>query len=393
MFEQSVELTSKKVLLCTITVGEGLNKMCKAVSEQLNDLNVPNEIIDVYKDNKERNFFNKTFYYNLTKFFPDILRYFQRKLANYKRNLAKLKNYNVMKKDIQEISKVLIKKYQQEKFDVLYTPVVQVALTALILKQKKLIDCKVIYNIPDFNIPVCTEFCKELDYIITPCDEISKALINFGFDGNKVLNYKFPIAKTFLENKDKYKLRKEYDIEKDDFVVLMMSGGYGTTNNLKLANKILKNNKKIHIIIVNGKNEKTKLKIDKYLNAHKDLKLTNIGFTKKIDELMTISDALYSKTGAATLTEAFSKNLVIITCRQKLYPESDNLDYLCENNSIIKCKNNKDLINKLTKLDLLSNDFEKIKENFSKILDRDSAKKIAKLLLNIQNQSKIDKVS
>ena len=198
MFKQSNQGDCiMRVLLCTITVGEGLNKICKAVSEQLNLIGVDNEVFNVYADHPEMaNFVSQT-YYKIAKRIPRLARFFQRRLGRYDRDLTKTKNYKYIKKDVAALTKILEKKVNEGNFDVIYTPVASIALSALLLRREGKINCKVVYNIPDFNIPTYAELCKDIDAIITPCKEVTQNLINSGFSEEQVFEYKIPINSKF----------------------------------------------------------------------------------------------------------------------------------------------------------------------------------------------------
>lgn len=375
-----------KVLLCTFTVGEGLNKICQAVSGHLTKLNIENEIFDVYQNNKKlSNFISKT-YYSVVKVFPRTLRFFQIKLNNYNRDLTKQKNYNLIKRDIDALSKILPEKYKEFKFDVLYTPVLAIALGALILKRKKLIDCKVVYNVPDFNIPVYTELVKDIDKIITPCDEVDNNLKSINFNESQIAQMKIPVNQKFLEKKDAGEIRKAYNIDSKKFVVLVMTGGAGFGKTCDLLNVLCKKTNGMHFIVVNGRNEIEKNKIDKLVARKKYNNVTNLGFTKNVDELMTISDVVFTKVGAATMCEAFAKDLPIVTTKQLLYPEYDNLRHLAKKKAAISCDNIYEIAKTLTKLQNEQLDIKQYKENLAKIFDINSAEKIAKLISEMETK-------
>lgn len=375
-----------KVLLCTFTVGEGLNKICSALSEQLSKLNIDNEIFDVFKDNKKMQYSISKRYYNLVKIFPRTLRFFQNKLCRYDRKLkSKNPNYFV-KQEVEPIKQSVSQKFQQGDYDVIYTPVVSIAIALTQLKKQGLTNAKIIYNIPDFNLPINIELLKDIDYIITDCDEQEKTLIEFGFDKSQLINNKIPFAEKFLICQPKDILLKELGLE-NKFTVFIMSGGYGAESNLKVLKTFIKYNDNIQYIVVNGRNKQQYDKINNYIKKNNINIVLNLGFCNFVDKLMTVADVLYTKVGAVTLCESFAKNLIIVTKTQLLYPEYANLKHLKKHNSALECKNIKECAKTISKIQNKEIDLKEIQKNLENVLNRNSAQLTANLIRNIKNSN------
>jgi len=372
-----------KVLLCTITVGEGVNKICRAVAQELENMGIENEVFNVYQDCPERAKFVSESYYKIVKRIPRLARFFQRRLGRYDRNLLKAKNYKYIKKDVEALRPILDKKVNEEGFDVIYSPVASVALTALLLRREGKINCKIVYNIPDFNIPTYAELCNDIDAIISPCKEATENLLKSGFDEKQVFEYKIPIDAKFLVQKDKKAIKDSLNIPQDKFTVLIMSGGFGFGSNGKILNDFLKYNKNVHFIVVNGRNEEEKNKIDKYIQDKNLTNVTNIGFCTVVDEMMTAADVVFTKLGAATMCESFAKEVLIITTKQKLYPEFDNMLHLEKRNAILVYNNTNQCAKAIAKLTCGEINYDKLQDNFKKEFNKNSAKDIAGLIKNI----------
>lgn len=370
-----------KVLLCTMTVGEGVNKICYAVSEQLDKLNIKNEIFDVCNNKKMLYKVSKR-YYNLVKIFPRTLRLFQRKLCRYDRKLkTKKANYFVMQ-EVLPIKQMLQEKFTNEKYDVIYTPTMSTAIALVLLKKEGVINSKILYNIPDFNLPVNVELIRDIDFIITLCEEQEKTLLEFGFKPEQIVRNKIPISDKFLVEYSKEQIRKELSLD-DKFTILIMSGGYGAGSNYKVLKTFLKYTTDNQIIVVNGKNVKQKQKIDRFLEKQKITNVLNLGFCTYIDKLMSVSNVLYSKVGAATMCEAFAKRLVFVTTQQMLYPEYDNLKHLKKYGGAIECRNLKECALTINRLKNGQMNIKSIQDNLEKILDTNSASRTANLIKNM----------
>lgn len=372
-----------KVLLCTITVGEGVNKICRAVAQELEKLSIEGEVFNVYENCPERAKFVSESYYKIAKRIPRLARFFQRRLGRYDRNLLKAKNYTFIKKDVAALRPILTEKVNQGGFDVLYTPVAAIALTALLLRREGKINCKVVYNIPDFNIPTYAELCNDIDAIITPCREVTENLLKSGFDKEQVLEYKIPIDPKFLVQKDKQDIKNRLNIPQDKFTVLIMSGGFGFGSNSDILKNFLKEAPQAHYIVVNGRNESEKQKVDELIRINNLSNVTNYGFCTVVDEMMTASDVVFTKLGAATMCESCAKDTLIITTIQMLYPEYDNMLHLQKRSGVLVYKNIKQCAKAITKIINNEIDYKQMQLNFQKEFNKNSAKDIANLIKNI----------
>lgn len=369
-----------KVLLCTMNVGQGLNSICNAVAAKLTEMNIQNQVFNVFETAKDREKFNTITYYRLAKVIPNLLRYFQTKSANYNRDLSKKPNPVFLQKEINILTTVLQEKIESEKFDVIFTPVSSVAITANMLKQQGKIDCKIVYCIPDFNLPTYMELCRGVDKIITNCDENNQNLIKYNFKKETLAQLGLPINEKFFENTDRKILREKFGLFENDFVVLITSGGAGFGKTSKIIKRLSKKLKNIKFVVVNGKNTKEKQKIDFLIQKYDLDNVLNFGFCTNMNELMGISDVILTKTGAATMCECYAKKLPIVTMKQVLYPESDNIKHLLKYNAAVECKDLKELEDTLEKIFLKELDINKIEDNYQKLFERNSSKIIAEMM-------------
>ena len=371
-------------MLCTLTVGEGLNKICQAVKEELDRKNIENEIFNVFENNPKRAKAVSASYYKLVKILGKTMRFFQHKTCNYNRKLNKTRNCNYIKNDIKALAEILPKKVNEGNFDVIFTPVSSIAISATLLNRKNIIKTKVIYNVPDFNIPVYTEMLSKIDAVISPCKEVTQNLLKANFKPNMIYEYGIPIQNKYKVNYDKFEIRKKLDIPENKFVVMMMGGGAGFSQFSKNIKVFEKYSPEHYYIIVNGKNEKEKNKIDKVISKYHYTNVKNLGFCTNVDELMSASDVLFSKVGSATTCEAFAKKLVIVTTEQILYPEYDNLLHLKKYNAAKQCKTIKECCSVFNELAKNHDALKTIRENFLKIYDINANQKIAEVIANLK---------
>ncbi len=269
-----------RVLLLGITVGEGVKKICSAISSRLYEEGIENNTIDVYADDPKSTKRNKDNYYKLVKVFPRITRTVQHSLCFYNKKKI-LKKPNLIKADINALYNKLQTLCQG--YDVIFTPTVFIAYTLQKLKQEGKINTKIVYCIPDFNVPVCAELLNDINAIITPCEEVKNFLSRAGL--KNIYNYGCPVDKKFLVKLNRDELCKKLKLE-NRYTILYMCGGIGFGNTSKVIKKLYAKCN-AQYIIVNGKNQTEKDKIDKWISKQNIKGVINYGFCNNMEELMS----------------------------------------------------------------------------------------------------------
>lgn len=127
--------------------------------------------------------------------------------------------------------------------------------------------------------------------------------------------------------------------------ILLMAGSMGTRQMEKAFVALMKAQEKIKIIVVCGNNKKVERSIE-FLNKvyETEDKVVEIhGFVDNIPELMDESDAIISKPGGLTSTEAIVKCIPMIIPYYYPGQEEENADYLVESGMAIKVDKIKEL--------------------------------------------------
>ena len=116
-----------------------------------------------------------------------------------------------------------------------------------------------------------------------------------------------------------------------------LSGSFGAGNIIDVLSDLLKIKDDIQIIIVCGRNSSLYSKVERYLqtnNKTKDILL--LGFTDKMNALMSVSNCIVTKPGGLTTTECILKELPMIIPFFIPGQEKDNLDFLLNNGLAIR---------------------------------------------------------
>ncbi|WP_244833702.1 glycosyltransferase [Clostridium sp. BJN0001] len=241
------------------------------------------------------------------------------------------------------------------------------------------------------NIPyilVVTDFKAHYLYIsnyvdayITGSEYTKKTLIDRNIPESKIYPIGIPINKKF------YTFTKKEDlVDKDNyFNILLMSGSFGLNDTSYVLKTLIKNNHKLRIIVVCGKNETLKNSLTEFIkrSEYTDKKIHILGFSTDIPYIMEYSDIIISKPGGLTVTESIVKNLPLIIPFSIPGQEKENIDFLV-NSGCALCPSTYDEINILVD-NLIDNkdSFLSIKERLKSLSSTYSLSKIVSIGKNL----------
>ena len=200
------------------------------------------------------------------------------------------------------------------------------AFSINILKKFK----KIHPNVP--YILIVTDFKAHSTYIdnivdayITGSEYTKKQLIKSGISPNKIFPIGIPINEKFYKEKTSAE-----ELKDDYFNLLLMSGSLGLESISLVLKQLLKNENKLRITVVCGKNEKLRKNLVNYCHNYNssNKKLHILGYTTDISYLMDYSDLIISKPGGLTVTESIVKNIPLIIPFVIPGQEQDNADFL-----------------------------------------------------------------
>lgn len=121
----------------------------------------------------------------------------------------------------------------------------------------------------------------------------------------------FPLRSDFFTHKNVRKLKKEFNVPLDKPVLMVMMGAAGSTGIYKFLKQISTIQEQLHVIVVLGRNEQLKNRIDA-LEFPQNISLTVLGFTQRIADLMAISDICLTKSGSVSFCEALYSEIPIL---------------------------------------------------------------------------------
>lgn len=209
------------------------------------------------------------------------------------------------------------------------------------LKGQNRIQTRQVIVVTDFDLHAVW-LCRHFEHYFVALDETKALLEQLGIPPEKATVSGIPIDPIFAEKKDKSELRKRLGLDPADAVILMSAGGFGVGPIEKLVQSLTAMKRKAQVIVICGKNEELKEKVDghiKGLPASCPVRFVTLGFTTEMDVYMSAADLILGKTGGLTTSEALAKGLGFIIVDPIPGQEERNADHLLEEGVAIKCNN------------------------------------------------------
>lgn len=272
------------------------------------------------------------------------------------------------------------------------------------------------------NIPlvsIITDFAPHKAYL-NPCisryivssEQMVDELVKLGVDRSIVRPVGIPIDPVFYEqdgNKKENMLQIGFDPKLK--TVLIMAGSFGVTDILKIYENINEIEFDFQIIVITGKNKKLFDEFNSILSVNENMRVGDaqpnfdedkeltrkqtkmnvtkptklIYFTNEVYKYMHISDLIITKPGGLTVSESLASCLPMAIFKAIPGQETDNSEYLCNNNLAIEIKksNAADTVYQLLKYPerLLS-----MRESCSRLNNRNSALNVYEVIKEVADE-------
>lgn len=342
----------KKVLILTVTAGEGHNSIAKAIANKfiMEDHKNIVEVVDIFKEYSSTakfNFINDG--YNLAcKYAPNTYNYVYRQIQNHDPNN---RDNMAVQKTVKNETPFVLKKIYDFKPDIIYCTHFYGGTIITNIRKSLKIPAICVDMLSDFTVHPYWESGVSVDYVITPVDKFDSILTKKGYHKNQLKPLGFPVHEKFSNLLDKTATREKLGLNPNMFTVLIMKGGGAFGGALQILKQVLTVKTPIQILVVNGHDKEGKTKIDEFLLNKKTVhKIHNLGFQNNIDELLSCSDVLVGKGGAACICEALNKEVPMIIVNRIPQQEIDNKKFLISNHAGLGIKNNSDISKHISNL-------------------------------------------
>jgi processive 1,2-diacylglycerol beta-glucosyltransferase len=326
-------MQNKRVLIISMTCGEGHNAVSKTIKEKLEDFGFEAKIIELFNHSEKRVKFENWQYLFACKYLrvPYSIGWeITNKLDPNKRD--KLSVHRTVKKALASL-KLEVDEYVPSVVITTH-PYSNVAVNDMIKENMINKNIKTVSVLTDYCVHPFWEAGINLDYVITPTEDTVPELLRRGYTEDQIQVIGYPVAKKFLNQIDKAEARAALQLE-DKFTVLILSGGNGLGKNLKLIQNILKSKKDFQIVCITGRNKRSKEEIDEYIEKNAITNVKTYGFVNNIEMFMTAADCMFSRGGGVSITEALNVNVPLIIREKMIINEKRNKEFLLKRKSAI----------------------------------------------------------
>lgn len=318
-------IMKKKVLLLSISAGQGHHSTAQALMNYLRELNVECTMLDTYKyiNSLLGGTIDKGYSYS-TIYAPKAYKYFYRALEK-KHKSGKISLTNM----VNSIFAIKLEEYlQQFNPDLIVCTHTFTAILCSVLKRQGKLNKKTIAIITDYTMHPFWDDTDNIDYYVTASELLYNQAIKKGLDGKKLLPFGIPIRPAFSKKIDKLEAREQLNIDKDKFTILLMGGGAGYGRMDKIVEAVDKLEMDFQILAVCGRNERMRKKIER-IESRK--KIYVYGFVDYVNVMMDAADCIITKPGGLTTSEALAKQLPIIMINPIPGQEDRNVEFLLNN--------------------------------------------------------------
>ena len=373
----------KKILILTVTAGNGHNSAANAVKEQCEKLGAEVKLVDLLHEFCDK----KTFVWVQEKGYPFVCQYLVGIFNMFFRHYQKAKPEKYFKSPVQKdlfgMYGKLLKLIYDFQPDAIFCSHYFPAIMITNLRKNFDVPAKTFAFVFDYVVCPFWESATGIDFLLVPNEDFVEKLEQKGFKKQQLLPFGLVVNQKFSHELDKVTARSMLGLDKDRFTIFVMFGGGFWSGNYAIVKNLLRHLKvpNVQIVVANGRDKKGKRKIDK-LKVPQNIKLFNFGFCKNVDVIMSSADVLIGKAGGVSVTEAMNKKLPLLCCKKLPEQEKVNVRMLVKNGIAKQYKNKKMLIRFVSELAENPNILQERQENILKIRKPDATEKVCKMMMS-----------
>ncbi|CCO09433.1 MGDG synthase family glycosyltransferase [Desulforamulus hydrothermalis] len=194
------------------------------------------------------------------------------------------------------------------------------------LRTKGKCNMPIIAAITDFTVHPFWLF-REVDCYLVAAPQLIKSFIDYGIDAAKVKATGIPIDPRFAVPKDRNLLRQQWGLAAHLPAILIMGGGLGMGPLAEVVKELAAVRLPCQLVVVCGRNETLRSKL---LKAAPGLptKVHVWGYLNNIHDLMAACDLMIGKAGGLTSSEAMASNLPMLITDPIPGQEERNAEFL-----------------------------------------------------------------
>lgn len=324
-----------RIFIFTAATGAGHNLAARSIAQVLSEHGHEADIYDAFKESSSMldrlmsNGYKQMIEY-IPKFYEQMYNRLNRGVHLRESVFAMLSKF--MNPDIVPL-------IQEKKPDLLISTHPFITQILGIMREHSAYDVPVLAFVTDYKAhKVYVHDC--IDAYVVGSEYTRDTLIEKGVPAEHVFPYGIPIRKEFIDDSPRSRVRREGL----HGTILLMAGSLGTRQMERAFSALMQAKEPFKLVVVCGNNDKVRHTIEAMKNSFNTDKVVEIyGFVDNIPQLMDEADAIISKPGGLTSTEAIVKNIPMIIPYYYPGQEEENADYLVESGMALKVDKIKEL--------------------------------------------------
>ena len=367
-----------KVLILSVTAGQGHNSTAKALSDYLTGVGADTRILDTMR------YINRILGKTVDKGYLFVS---SRAKPVYKGayRLAEMRKKTTIESNpaaltVKMLANKLKKYIDNYDPDVIICTHIFAGVFVDVLKSDQKLRAKTIGILTDFAFHPYWEEGDNLDYVVVPNESLIFKARQKGFSDSQVLPYGIPINPKFEHGMSKKDAKRQFGLDESKPTILLMGGSMGYGNIEKTLKKLDQIDGDFQIINVCGNNKRTKEKID---GMTFNKKVINLGFIDYVDELMDAADLIVTKPGGLTTSEAMAKNLPMVIVNPIPGQEDRNTEFLVNNGCAMAVSSTYELDEIIFTLTHNPKRLALMRESIALYAHPDSTRRICDLAINL----------
>lgn len=371
-----------KVLILTITAGEGHNATAAAIEKSLEARGVDCQVLDAcLKINRSLYDLVAKGYLLTTAEFKKAYSFVYSKLEgrksnSYTRSMTRTA-YNMIKHKVLHF----IDEYQP---DVIVYTHIFAGILLDILKQKNRLTARTVGVVTDFVMHPFWEESLRTDRIVIANEMLIPAARRKGYTAGQISPTGIPIRPQFATSLPKDEARRAFGIDENKPTLLLMGGSMGYGSLAKTVGELDAQETDMQILCVCGNNRAAKEEIDA-IKFRKTVR--NFGYTEQISLLMDAADCIVTKPGGLTTSEALAKRLPMIIANPIPGQEDRNTEFLLNSGVAMKISKTAVLADAIYQLFRDPVRIETMKRNIDLIRKPHASEDLADLIFSLADET------
>lgn len=369
-----------KVLVISVTCGQGHNSTAKALIKALEKSGAECQLLDAFEH------INKILAKALDDGYQLSTKYMSKPYASIYKHVERRTPTHDEFSSVKIVNTLLASKLRNsiEEYnpDVIVTTHCFAAAMVEILARKGIIHSVNIGIVTDFTVHPFWEESPGFDKLVIANELLEYQALKKGFKTEQLLCTGIPIDPKFNPlNFSKRDIKKKLGLDTEKQTLLIMSGSMGFGNIRDVVSRIDNIPADFQVIVVCGNNKSAKSQITE---MRKTKKFIVYGYVNNVEELMAASDCIITKPGGLTTSEALAMKLPMIVINPIPGQEERNLEFLLNNGAAMSASDTCSLEEVIFQMFKNPDRVEQMKKSVDYLSKADSTVKLAEYITNLR---------